>query len=67
MEKQNQKPSLQQAMEFVKSPAGQQLLAMLKQKDPETIRQATALAKTGNYQQALDTLNKGGSHGGSGK
>lgn len=67
MEKQNQKPSLQQAMEFVKSPAGQQLLAMLKQKDPETIRQATALAKAGNYQQALDTLNKGGSHGGSGK
>ena len=67
MEKQSQKPSLQQAMEFVKSPAGQQLLAMLKQKDPETIRQATALAKAGNYQQALDTLNKGGSHGGSGK
>lgn len=67
MEKQNQKPSLQQAMEFAKSPAGQQLLAMLKQKDPETIRQATALAKAGNYQQALDTLNKGGSHGGSGK
>ena len=67
MEKQNQKPSLQQAMEFVKSPAGQQLLAMLKQKNPETIRQATALAKAGNYQQALDTLNKGGSHGGSGK
>lgn len=67
MENQNQKPSLQQAMEFVKSPAGQQLLAMLKQKDPETIRQATALAKAGNYQQALDTLNKGGSHGGSGK
>ena len=37
------------------------------EKDPETIRQATALAKAGNYQQALDTLNKGGSHGGSGK
>lgn len=67
MDKRNQQPNVQEALDFAKTPAGQQLLAMLKQQDPKLLKQAAALAKAGNYQQALDMIQKGGSHGGSGK
>ncbi len=67
MDKRDQKPGIQEALQFAKTPAGQQLLAMLQQQDPKQLKQAAALAKAGNYQQALELISKGGSHGGSGK
>lgn len=34
---------------LIQSSAGQQLLAMLRQQDPETLAQASRMAKSGNY------------------
>ena len=67
MDKRNPKPDLQEALRFARSPAGQQLLAMLQQKDAGTLETAKQLAQAGQYQKALEILSKGGSHGGSGK
>ena len=41
---------------IAKSPAGQQLMALLQQKDSGALAQATAQAKAGNYAQAGQTL-----------
>ena len=43
-------------MRLAKSPAGQQLLAMLKQGDSAKLEQAVTQAKTGDYSQASRTL-----------
>ncbi len=56
MQKNNQDFSLDEIMRLAKSPAGQQLLAMLKQSDNEKLEQAVSQAKTGNYTQASQTL-----------
>ncbi len=56
MQKKSQDFSMEEVLRLAKSPAGQQLLAMLQQKDNAKLDQATQLAKTGNYTQAAQTL-----------
>ena len=57
MEKKSQEFSMEDVMRIAKSPAGQQLMALLQQKDSAALAQATAQAKSGNYSQAGQTLN----------
>lgn len=56
MQKKNQDFSMEEVMRLAKSPAGQQLLAMLKQGDSAKLEQAVTQAKTGDYSQASRTL-----------
>ena len=56
MEKKPQDFSMEEVMRLAKSPAGQQLLAILKQGDSAALAQATAQAKAGDYSQASQTL-----------
>ena len=56
MQEKNQNFSMEEIMKLAKSPAGQQLLAMLKQQDSEKLAQATEQAKRGDYSQAGQTL-----------
>lgn len=57
MEKNFQNFSMEEVMRLAKSPAGQQLIAMLKQKDNTKLEQAVSQAKGGDYAQAGQTLN----------
>lgn len=41
--------SPQDIMALIRSPAGQQLLAMLRQQDPATLTKASRMAKSGDY------------------
>ena len=56
MQKKNQDFSMEEVLRMAKSPAGQQLLAMLKAQDNAKLEQAAAQAKTGDYSQASQTL-----------
>ena len=56
MEKKSQDFSMEDVMRIAKSPAGQQLMALLQQKDSAALAQAAAQAKSGNYSQAGQTL-----------
>lgn len=56
MQKKNQDFSMEDIMRLAKSPAGQQLMAMLKQGDNVKLEQAVTQAKTGDYAQASQTL-----------
>ena len=56
MLKNSQDFSVQEAMRLAKTPAGQQLLAMLQQADKSTLQQAMAQASKGDYQQARAAL-----------
>ena len=56
MQKNNQNFSMEEVMRLAKSPAGQQLIAMLKKQDNTKLEQAAAQAKTGDYSQASQTL-----------
>ena len=56
MQKKNQDLSMEEVLRMAKSPAGQQLLAMLKAQDNAKLEQAAAQAKTGDYSQASQTL-----------
>ena len=47
---------MEEVMRLAKSPAGQQLIAMLKQADSTKLQQAVTQAKTGDYTQASQTL-----------
>ncbi len=54
-----QKPSdfsMQEAMRFVNSPAGQQLLALLKQSNDASLQKAMELAAKGDITQAKEVL-----------
>jgi len=57
MEKKNQDFSMEEIMRMAKSPAGQQLIAMLRQTDNTKLEQAISQAKVGDYSQAGQTLN----------
>lgn len=48
--------SIQDAMRMAQSPAGQQLLSMLQQKNTDELQQAMAQASTGNYTAAQKLL-----------
>ena len=56
MEKKSQDFSMEDVMRIAKSPAGQQLMALLQQKDSAALDKASAQAKSGNYSQAGQTL-----------
>ena len=56
MEKKSQDFSMEDVKRIAKSPAGQQLMALLKQQDSSALAQATAQAKAGDYAQAGQTL-----------
>lgn len=49
MQKNSDNFSMQDAMRLANSPAGQQLLALLKQADPDALQKAKAQASAGNY------------------
>ena len=48
--------SVQEIMRLAKTPAGQQLIALLQQADPTALRSAAEQASGGNMQQAKSTL-----------
>ena len=56
MEKKSQDFSAEELMRLAKSPAGQQLMAMLQQKDNGKLEQAVTQAKSGDYGSASQTL-----------
>ncbi len=56
MQKKNQDFSMEEIMKLAKSPAGQQLLTMLKGQDSAKLEQAAAQAKAGDYAHASKTL-----------
>ena len=56
MQKNSQDFNLQEALRLAKSPAGQQLLAMLKQSDSEKVKQAGSQARSGDYSAAMATI-----------
>ena len=56
MQKKSQDFSMEDIMRVARSPAGQQLLAMLQQNDNSKLEQAVAQAKTGNYAEAGEAL-----------
>ncbi len=56
MQKNSQDFSMQEALRLAKSPAGQQLLAMLRQADSEKIQQIMSQASAGKLEQAKEGL-----------
>lgn len=56
MHKNSDKFSMEDALRVAKSPAGQQLLALLQQSDPKAIKTAMQQASQGNYAQIQQTL-----------
>lgn len=56
MQKNSQDFSMQEVMALAKSPAGQQLLAMLRNSDGTQMEQAAKLAATGDYARAAKVL-----------
>ncbi len=56
MAKKSEDFSMQEVMHLAKSPAGQQLLAMLQRSDSDKVQQAADLAAAGHYNQAAQTL-----------
>jgi len=57
MQKNSQDFSMQEALRLAKTPAGQQLLAMLQQADPQALQKAMQQATSGNYREASKSLN----------
>ena len=58
MQKNSQDFSMQEALRLANSPAGQQLLAMLRSADSAPLDQVAAEASAGDYAKASKTLNK---------
>ena len=56
MQKNSEDFSIQEALRLAKSPAGQQLLAMLRCADNGQLQQVSDLAAAGNYEQASKLL-----------
>ena len=56
MEKNNPNFSMEEVLKLAKSPAGQQLMAFLQQRDSAAVAKASEQAKSGNYSQAGQTL-----------
>ena len=56
MQKNSDNFPIDDAMRLAKSPAGQQLIQLLRQSDPEAIRQAMQQATSGDYNKAKETL-----------
>lgn len=58
MEKNFNNFSVQEAMKLANSEAGQQLLALLRQKNSQELEQAMAKAAAGDYSQAKKSINQ---------
>lgn len=58
MQKKSEDFSMQEALRLAKSPAGQQLLAMLRQSDSGQLRQVMDQAGAGDYAKASQTLSQ---------
>ena len=58
MQKNSQDFSMQEALRLAKSPAGQQLLAMLRSADSSRLDQAAAEVSAGDYAKASKTLSQ---------
>ena len=56
MQKSSEDFSMQEALRLAQSPAGQQLLAMLRQQDAGQLRQAMEQASAGDLQNARKTV-----------
>ena len=56
MQKKSDDFSLQEAMRLANSPAGQQLIAMLRRQNPEQMQQVMNQAASGKYDQAQSTI-----------
>ena len=56
MQKNSEDFSMQEALRLARSPAGQQLLAMLRQQDAGQLRQAMEQASAGDMQNARKTV-----------
>ena len=56
MQKNSDNFSMQEALRLAKSPAGQQLLALLQQSNPDAMKTAMQQASTGDYSQIQQTL-----------
>lgn len=56
MQKKSQDFSMEEIKQMAQSPAGQQLLALLRQNDPARLQQAVTQATGGNYAKAGETL-----------
>ena len=56
MQKNSQDFSMQEVMKLAKSPAGQQLLALLQASDGRQMEQAAKLAAAGDYARAAKIL-----------
>lgn len=56
MQKKSQDFSMEDIMRAAQSPAGQQLIALLKKSDNGELEQAAQQAKTGNYAEAAEVL-----------
>lgn len=56
MQKNSQDFSMQEALRLANSPAGQQLLALLRETDSARLEQAAAEASSGDYTKASKTL-----------
>ena len=56
MEQKFDEKSVQKAMQLARSPAGQQLMALLKQTPPEVLQKASTQASNGDVEQLRKTL-----------
>lgn len=56
MQKKSEDFSMQEALRLAKTPAGQQLLAALRQADPEKLQKIARQASAGNYTDAAQQL-----------
>lgn len=56
MQKKSEDFSMEEVIALAKSPAGQQLLAMLQRSDGDRVQQAASQAAAGDFAQAAKTL-----------
>ena len=56
MQKKSQDFSTEEIMGLAQSPAGQQLIALLRQSDPAKLQQAVTQAQSGDFSNAGQTL-----------
>lgn len=56
MDKKSERPSIQEAQKLASSPAGQQLLSTMKQKDPEAMQKAMQQMAAGDFSKIPQTL-----------
>ena len=56
MQKNGENFSMQDVLKLANSPAGKQLIALLQQQNPSTIKKAMEQASAGNYTQAKQSI-----------